>query len=181
MNNKIKQMVYAALLTSLAIIIPIQFGFLKVVIPPFTATLASHVPMMLAMLISPAVSIVVGIGSALGFLISGMPMVVVFRAATHILVGYVGAKVMIKSRNYMKATIITAPIHGIAEMVVVIPFIGFDLFQLLIVTAVGTIIHHFIDGAIAYSLAKAMSKARKTDIYHVFGEFCEDKDVQAQI
>ena len=50
MNNKIRQMVYAGLLTALAIIIPIQFGFLKIIIPPFTATLAAHVPMMLAML-----------------------------------------------------------------------------------------------------------------------------------
>ena len=181
MNNKIKQMVYAALLTALAIIIPIQFGFLKIVMPPFTATLASHVPMMLAMLISPAVSIVVGIGSTLGFLMSGMPMVVVFRAATHILVGYVGAKIIMKSKNYKKATMITAPVHGIAEMIVVIPFIGLDLFQLLIVTAVGTIIHHFIDGAIAYSLAKAMSKARNTDIYNVFGKFFEYKDIKAKV
>ena len=67
MNNKIRQMVYAGLLTALAIIIPIQFGFLKIIIPPFTATLAAHVPMMLAMLISPAVAIVVGIGSTIGF------------------------------------------------------------------------------------------------------------------
>ncbi|AOR24196.1 ECF transporter S component [Clostridium taeniosporum] len=180
MNNKIRKMVYTALLTALAIIIPIQFGFLRIVIPPFTATLASHVPMMLSMLISPAVAIVVGIGSTLGFLISGLPMVVVFRAATHIIVGYVGAKIIMKNRNYMKATIITAPIHGIAEMIVVIPFIGLNLFQLLIVTAVGTIIHHFIDSAIAYSLVKAMSKTKKTDIYHVFGDFFEDKDIQAQ-
>lgn len=68
MNNKIKQMVYAGLLTALAIVIPIQFGFLRIVIPPyFTATLAAHVPMMLSMLISPFVAAVVGIGSTIGF------------------------------------------------------------------------------------------------------------------
>lgn len=90
MNNKVKQMVYAGLLTALAIIIPIQFSFLKIFVPPaFTATLAAHVPMMLSMLISPFVAVIVGIGSTLGFAITGLPIVVVARAATHIIVGYI--------------------------------------------------------------------------------------------
>lgn len=181
MNNKTKQMVYAALLTALAIIIPIQFGFLKIVIPPFTATLAAHVPMMLSMLISPAVAVVVGVGSTIGFLISGMPMPVVFRAATHILVGYIGAKIIIKNKSYVKAAAITAPIHGLAEMLVVIPFIGLNLYQMLIVTALGSIIHHCVDSGIAYVLIKAMSKSRKTDIYHVFGNFLDKEKIQAKI
>lgn len=171
MNNKIKQMVYAGLLTALAIIIPIQFGFLKITIPPFTATLAAHVPMMLSMLISPAVAIVVGIGSTLGFLISGVPMPVVVRAATHILVGYIGAKIIIKNQSYVKAAAITAPIHGILEMIVVIPFVGFNLYQLLIITAVGGILHHCVDSVIAYVLVKAVARARRKNIYNVFCEF----------
>ncbi|MEG0371293.1 MAG: ECF transporter S component, partial [Clostridium sp.] len=40
---KIRKMVITALLMSLAIIIPVAFGgFLRIVIPPFSATLASH-------------------------------------------------------------------------------------------------------------------------------------------
>ncbi|AWK52616.1 ECF transporter S component [Clostridium beijerinckii] len=175
MNNKIRQMVYAGLLTALAIIIPIQFGFLKIIVPPFTATLAAHVPMMLAMLISPAVAIVVGIGSTIGFLISGTPAPVVARAATHIVVGYVGARIIMKNKSYTKAAIITAPIHGILEMLVVIPFIGFNVYQLLIVTAVGTILHHGVDSMISYAIVKAMAKARNKNIYNVFGEFRTQK------
>ena len=171
MNNKIKQMVYAGLLTALAIIIPIQFGFLKIIIPPFTATLAAHVPMMLSMLISPAVAIVVGIGSTIGFLISGTPAPVIARAATHIVVGYIGAKIIMKNQSYIKAAVITAPIHGLLEMIVVIPFIGFNMYQLLIVTAVGAILHHSVDSVIAYSIVKAVAKSRKKDIYNVFGDF----------
>jgi niacin transporter len=171
MNNKIKQMVYAGLLTALAIIIPIQFGFLKIIIPPFTATLAAHVPMMLAMLISPVVAVVVGVGSTIGFLISGTPAPVVARAATHIIVGYVGARIIMSNQSYIKAAVITAPIHGILEMLVVIPFIGFNVYQLLIVTAVGTILHHAVDSTIAYAIVKAVAKARNKDIYNVFGEF----------
>ena len=171
MNNKIKQMVYAGLLTALAIIIPIQFGFLKIIIPPFTATLAAHVPMMLAMLISPAVAIVVGIGSTIGFVISGTPAPVVARAATHIVVGYIGARIIMKNQSYTKAAIITAPIHGLLEMLVVIPFIGFNVYQLLIVTAVGTILHHSVDSVIAYAIVKVVAKSRNKNIYNVFGEF----------
>ena len=171
MNNKIRQMVYAGLLTALAIIIPIQFVFLKITIPPFTATLAAHVPMMLAMLISPFVAVVVGIGSTIGFLIAGSPAFVIARAATHIVVGYVGARIIMKNQSYVKAAIITAPIHGLLEALVVIPFIGLNLYQLLIVTAVGTILHHFVDSTIAYVLIKAIAKARNKNFYNVFGDF----------
>ena len=173
MNKRVKQMIYAALLSALAIIIPIQFGFLKVYIPPFSATLAAHVPMFISMLISPMVAVVVGVGSGLGFLFAGMPMPVVFRALTHILVGYVGAKIIKKTHNYAKASIITAPIHGLAEAIVVIPFIGLDLYQLLIVTLVGGVIHHCVDSIIAYGIVKSVAKARKKTIYDTFGEIQE--------
>lgn len=169
-NSRVRELVFAALLTAFAIIIPIQFGVLKVVIPPFTATIASHVPMFLAMLISPMVAIIVGLGSALGFLLSGMTPVVVARALTHILVGLIGAKIVIKNKDFKKAIIITGPIHGLLEALVIIPFIGLDIYQLLIVTGVGTILHHYVDGTISYFLAKAVAKSRNKDIYNTFNE-----------
>lgn len=170
-NTRVKELVMAALLTAFAIIIPIQFAFLKIIIPPFfTATLASHVPMFLAMLISPMVAVIVGIGSGVGFLLSGMPLPVVFRALTHIVVGLVGAMIIIKSRNFKKAILLTGPIHGILEAIVVIPFIGFDVYQILIVTGLGTLIHHYMDGTISYVLAEAVAKSRKKDIYTTFNE-----------
>jgi niacin transporter len=170
MNNRTKEMIYAALLTALAIIIPVQFSFLRVVIPPFTATVASHVPMFIAMFVSPMVAVVVGVGSVIGFLFTGLPMPIVFRAATHILVGYIGAMIIKKNKNYIKASIITAPIHGIAEALVVIPFIGLNLNQLIVVTCIGTIIHHAVDSTISYVIVKAISKARRKDIYNTFSE-----------
>ena len=39
MRNKTKQMIYAALLIALAIIIPVIFSGIKVIIGPFTATM----------------------------------------------------------------------------------------------------------------------------------------------
>lgn len=172
MDNKVKQMVYAGLLTALAIIIPIQFSFLKIFVPPaFTATLAAHVPMMLAMLISPFVAVIVGIGSTIGFAITGLPIVVVARAATHIAVGYIGAKIIIKNRSYVQAVLVTAPIHGLLEMIVAIPFIGLTVDWALIVTLVGSMIHHLADGIIAYVIVKAVAKSRNKNIYEAFGEF----------
>lgn len=173
MNNKTKEMVYAALLTALAIIIPIQFKFLAIRIEPFSATLAAHVPMFIAMLISPMVAMVVGVGSTLGFLFSGVTPAVVARAATHIVVGYIGAKIISKTNNFAKAAIITAPIHGGLELLVSIPFVGLNLYTLLIVTGVGAVLHHCADAAIAYVLAKALASARRKTIYTVFGEFKE--------
>ena len=39
-----REVVYGALLTALALLIPLAFGgFLSVMIPPFSATIASHV------------------------------------------------------------------------------------------------------------------------------------------
>jgi len=64
-----KKLVLAALLTSVAIIIPFAV-FFKVVIPPFSATLGSHVPMFISMLLGPEVAIMVGLGSALGFFLN---------------------------------------------------------------------------------------------------------------
>ena len=171
MRNKTKQMIYAALLIALAIIIPVIFSGIKIIIGPFTATPASHLPMFVAMMISPMVAIVVGIGSTIGFLLTGTIMPVVFRAATHILVGYVGALIIKKKKNYKLATIVTAPIHGIAEALVVIPFVGFDLYYLIVITCIGTIAHHFFDSVLSYAVIKGVSRARRCNIYDTFGEF----------
>lgn len=179
MNNKIRQMVYASLLTALAIIIPIQFGFLKVYIPPFSATLASHVPMFIAILISPMVAVVTGIGSTLGFLIAGMPIPIVFRAATHIIVGYVGARFIQKNKSYLKMSLFTSIIHGALEALVVIPFIGFDIYQLVIVIGVGAVLHHLVDSSIGYGLVSIMAKSRHKDIYTLFNAVQVNKRVKA--
>ena len=58
-----KKITIAALLTASAIIIPFVV-FLKVIIPPFTATLGSHAPMFIAMVLGPEIAVMVGLGSA---------------------------------------------------------------------------------------------------------------------
>lgn len=170
MNNKVRQMVYAALLTAIAIIIPIAFPFLRVIIGPFSATLGSHIPMFIAMLISPMVAVIVGVGSTIGFLLSGLAMPIVARASMHIIVGMIGAFVVKKTKSYVKASVITAPIHAIAEALIVIPFVGFDLYQFAVVIFIGTILHHTVDSILSYVVVKSVAGARRKDIYDVFGE-----------
>lgn len=167
MNNRVKKIVLAGLLVALAIIIPVQFGFLKIVLGPFSATLCSHVPMFLSMLISPVVAIVVGVGSGIGFFITGLPPYIAARALMHAPVGFIGAKIVQKEKNFKKAMLITAPLHGILEALIVIPF-GFNLYEMLVVVALGTIIHHAMDAVISFVLCKAMAKAQRKDLYSAF-------------
>ena len=167
MNTRLRKMIIGALLIALAIIIPIQFGFLKVIIGPFSATLASHVPLFIAMLISPRIAAAVGGGSTIGFLMAGMPLPVVARAATHIIVGFIGGKVIEKDKNFTKASIITAPIHGILEALVCIPF-GFTAYEILVVVLVGAILHHGVDAIISGLLAKSVATVNKKEMYTFF-------------
>ncbi|MDU1854218.1 MAG: ECF transporter S component, partial [Clostridium baratii] len=82
-------------------------------------------------------------------------------------------------KSYVKMTIITSVIHGGLEALVVIPFIGLDVYQLLIVTGVGAIIHHSLDSGISYGLLTLMSKVRRKNIYTLFDDVRLNKEVQA--
>jgi niacin transporter len=152
-------------LTALAIVIPLTFGFLKVQLGPFSATLASHVPLFIAMLLGPGAAVMVGLGSTIGFLVS-TPLVVAARAFMHVFVGYAGAVLLKKGIGFKKVIAITAPIHGALEAIAVIPF-GFTMYKVLVVVGVGTILHHLVDGAIALTLIKALSKSLKFDLRKV--------------
>jgi len=153
---KTKEIVTGALLTALSLLIPIAFGgYLKVYIPPFSATLASHVPSMIAMLVSPTAAVMVGLGSALGFLLIMGP-VIAARAFIHVFFGLAGALLIKKGLSFQKALILVAPIHAIGEALIVLPF-GFDLQTAFVVVGIGTLLHHFIDSAISVVMVKALS------------------------
>jgi len=151
---KSKELAVGGLLTALAIIIPLAFGgVLGVVVGPYSATLASHVPMLLAMLVSPFAAVMVGLGSAFGFLIRLGP-VVGARAAMHALAGYAGAKLIQRGVPYSRVLLLTMPIHAVAEALVIIPFVGYSAY--VYVTAFGTAAHHLVDSTIALGLVAAL-------------------------
>lgn len=166
MNNKVKKLTYAGLLTGLAIMIPLYFGFLKIVIGPFSATLASHVPIFLSMFFGPATAVVVGVGSTLGFFVAGTPLWIVSRAAMHIFVGLIGASMLKKGISFRKVVFITAPIHGILEAIAVLPFrdaFGWSINFILVSVLIGTILHHLVDGIISASLVRILNKSGRSE------------------
>ncbi len=157
-----KKLTISALLTALAIVIPFIVLF-KVIIPPFSATLGSHVPMFISMLLGPKVAIMVGLGSALGFLLNLGP-IVGLRALMHVFVGMAGALLIKKGSSFGKAVAITAPLHGFLEMLVVVPFLGFNIYNILIITGVGTMLHHFIDAIISYAIVGILGKSKTVNL-----------------
>ncbi|KMT22082.1 hypothetical protein [Clostridium cylindrosporum] len=155
---KIKKMVLTGLLMSLAIVIPVMFGgFLRITIPPFSATLASHVPIFLSMFLGPLAAAVVAIGSAIGFLITS-PAVIAARAFMHLGVSVIGSYMLKSGKSYWTTMIVIAPIHGLLECLVVVPF-GFDLYKAFIVVGIGTILHHFVDAVITKAILPLMKIA----------------------
>lgn len=158
MRMTMKELLYGALLTALALLIPLAFqGWLQVAIPPFSATLASHLPTMLAITISPWVAALVGLGSSFGFLMTLGP-IVALRAFTHVIFGVVGAKLYQKEIPFWQILLITLPIHALSEAAVVMLF-GFSLQQAIIVIGIGTALHHVADSAITLAVFGALTKA----------------------
>ena len=71
-----KSMAFTAILIAFGILIPMMMPA-KIVIPPASYTLASHVPIFMALFISLPVAILVAFGTTLGFLLTGMPFLIV--------------------------------------------------------------------------------------------------------
>ena len=130
---KTKEIVIGAMLTAFSILIPFAFGnYLRILIPPFSATLASHVPVMIAMMISPAVAIIVGVGSGLGFLLAygagPVGLMISARAFSHAIWAYTGAVMIRRGQSFGKAIAVTAVMHALLEaLVVYLMFIVFGI------------------------------------------------------
>ncbi len=166
MKTNTKKLTASALLIALAILIPMVFGNtpLKIYIPPFSATLGSHIPMFIGMFLGPFEAIVIGIGSTVGFMLAMGNPIIALRAASHIIVGYVAAKMILKKMSYAKAVAFTAPIHGILEGLVVLILAPSSGWTFVWVTAVGTLLHHIVDGAISLPIIKSIEKGAKINL-----------------
>ncbi len=161
MKLKTKDLVLAALLTSMAIIIPNVFPSLP--LGPFTATAFSHLPVMIAMFISPVVALAAAVGSAVGFLIRFASMLwVPARAAMHIPFAVAGALMLKKRVNPYLVCFVTLLMHATLEVLILYPFLGTmpqkDMWEML--TFVGTAIHHVIDFAVAAIVMFPLYKAK---------------------
>lgn len=179
MNKKVntQAVVISAILCSIAIIIP-MFSPIKIILEPASFTLASHVPIFLAMFISPGTALFVTVGSTIGFLLGGFPITVVLRALSHLLFIIIASVYLKKHKNIInegKSSLLysftISLIHAIGEVLIVIPFyLGSSLSQgyydkgfiisILGLVGLGTIIHSMID----FSLSKYIWKLMPKDI-----------------
>lgn len=174
-ENRLQTTVLTALLIAVGIVIPIFFP--KIVIGPASFTLASHVPIFIAMFLSPGVAVAVSLGTTLGFFLSGLPLVVTLRALTHVIFASVGA-VMLKRRpgildSAASSTwfgLLMAVIHEVPEVLVVTFFFfgglmtkayyssGYMMSVLLLV-GLGGVVHSMVDYSISLAVWKGVSRA----------------------
>lgn len=163
-KNKVKTMTIAALLCAIGIMIPMFFP--KILIPPASFTLASHVPIFIAMFISPVVALSVATISGFGFFIS-FPLVIALRAFTHLAFAGLGAFILKKNKNILlswKSTalfsLLISVVHALGEVIIVTYFYWGDqmseafyakgyIFSVLLLIGAGTIVHSMIDFTIA--------------------------------
>lgn len=153
-----REVVTGALLTAFALLIPLLFrGTLQFAIGPYSATLASHVPSMLAMFIGPLVAAMVGLGATAGFLLTLGP-VVAARAFIHLIFGVLGAWLYRRGWRPIPVLLAALPVHAAGEALVVRLF-GFDPWVAVVVTGGGTVVHHALDAAITLALLRVLARA----------------------
>lgn len=165
-TTRTKDITLAAVLTAISMLI--TFGP-KIIIGPFTMTLASHVPTMLALFINPFVTLLTVIGSIIGFSITIGPLVAI-RAASHVcfaLIGYYMIKN--KSINIFITIIVTSVLHAGVEAILVYFLTGLltpaalskqPLTYYVSIAFFGTLIQHYVDCAITAPILFALKKAR---------------------
>ncbi|EOW1932419.1 hypothetical protein ACNZ6L_002144 [Enterococcus faecalis] len=180
-TNSVKRLTISALLIAMGIIIPMVMP--RITIGPASFTLASHVPVFIAMFISPVVAIAVSLGTGFVFFLSATP-IIALRALSHLIFAVIGAVILQKHPEILinkegKFTLLNGKlqlfnvgigvIHSAAELVVVSVFYtmgnlpgtyytaGF-MYSIFLLMGVGGLIHSLVDFSIAYFLASTLSK-----------------------
>ena len=180
-TNSVKRLTISALLIAMGIIIPMVMP--RITIGPASFTLASHVPVFIAMFISPVVAIAVSLGTGFGFFLSATP-IIALRALSHLIFAVIGAVILQKHPEILinkegKFTLLNGKlqlfnvgigvIHSAAELVVVSVFYtmgnlpgtyytaGF-MYSIFLLMGVGGLIDSLVDFSIAYFLASTLSK-----------------------
>lgn len=171
-KNKVLIMTISALLCAIGIIIPMFAP--RIVLEPASFTLASHVPVFIAMFISPIVALFVAVLTGFGFLFAGFQLIVVLRALTHVVFAVTGAYFLKKNSNVFSSpksmipfAIIISFIHALCEVIVVTYFYWgsnmTDLYyqkgylvSVIGLVGVGTMIHSMVDLFIAVMVWRSL-------------------------
>ncbi|MEI5991213.1 hypothetical protein [Enterococcus crotali] len=179
-KNSVRQLTIASLLVAMGIIIPMVMP--RITIGPASFTLASHVPVFLAMFFSPGVAMIVSLGTGFGFFLSATP-IIALRAFSHLLFAVIGAlylqkhptivlakhKFVLINGRFQLFNFVIGLIHSAAELAVVSVFFTMGnlpetyytqgyLYSIFLLMGIGGLIHSLIDYNIAYFVANALSK-----------------------
>ena len=164
-NYTTLRLTVSGLLIAVGIIIP-AFSPVKILLEPASFTLASHVVIFIAMFISPSVAATVAAGTTLGFFLGGFPIVVVFRAASHLIFATLGAAYLQRAKEAvlppvkLRAFSFTVALaHAVCELFIVsaLYFSGAagttgyqrGVLSILLLVGVGTVVHSMVDFEIA--------------------------------
>lgn len=156
-HNKVKSMTIAAMLCAIGIVIPMFAP--RFAAGPISFTLASHVPIFIAMFISPTIAISVALITSFGFIFAGVNIEIVIRAFTHLIFALVGSyllkkngRILLSLKSSSLYCLAIAVIHAVAEVVAVTIYyqaagIKQESFAMVILVGVGlgTFIHSTVD------------------------------------
>lgn len=172
-TTKVRQLTISALLIAMGILIPMVMP--KIVIGPASFTLASHVPLMIAMFFSPGMAVAVALGTAFGFLMT-TPFIIAMRALSHLVFAVLGAvylkkhpEIVLHKGAFQVYNLVIALIHTLIEVAVVWLFFATGnaagttvdgnfyvfLFGLM---GVGGMVHSFVDYNLALLVVTTISK-----------------------
>ena len=169
-KTQTKSLAYAAILIAFGILIPLIMP-VKLVIGPASYTLGSHVPIFLALFLSLPIAILVALGTTIGFLLAGFPIVIVLRALSHLGFVLVAGLLLKKNPRVLEKAISRGlfalginVIHGIAEFIIVyILTVGpatesSYVWSLLGLVGLGTLVHGMVDFYLAFYLWRFLSQ-----------------------
>lgn len=179
-KQSIQRLTLTALLTALAILIPMVMP-IKVILGPASYTLASHLPIVLAIFMGPAPAAFVALASGIGFFLAGFPFVIGLRGLSHVFFATLGAYYFKKHPGVVKKvstrtlfSFVLAFIHALAEVIVVYLVTGFGtgnlaagyFTTLFVFVGLGGIIHGMVDFELGYQTARALDKARVVSFFN---------------
>jgi niacin transporter len=169
-----QKMTATMLLIAIGIAIPL-FSPVRFIMEPISFTLASHVPIFLAMMISPGAGVAVALGTTIGFF-STFP-VIVLRAYSHLVFVIYGGLYLKKHPETMDSpahvhvfSLLVALLHSFCEVVVVVVAFYFEdnmlaayekFGSVFLLSGVGYIVHSLVDFEIAYVIYKILQEQRE--------------------
>lgn len=169
--KSVRNLSIAALLIAMGITIPMFMP--KIIIPPASYTLASHVPVFISMFISPPIALAVALGTGVGFLLS-TPLIVAVRAFCHCIFALVGAfyihkhpQIIDNTKSLVAFNLLIGLLHASIECLAVTPFFltnvthtGTYFTVVFLAVGVGGFFHSLVDFTIATTILKRVPLKR---------------------